>query len=259
MAVAALRAVFSVVLGLVLLHSGVVQGQQYQFEHCLFGCPTGASSENHLLARSIYTLSYNTSLKTAQWVAYEVSAGAIGVASGLSRQPIADDYIADTLTQGDFLASEGSGFIRAHYVPLVSFAGTPYWSDVNYLTNVVARSNSLSQGAWYGLDWAIRNLVNREGAIYVVTGPVFHEDAAPKRLNTSKAHRIPDAFFKVVLTSEGKAAAFLLPQDTAVHVHHCDLQASVEEIERLTGLDLFPERRAQLDISLQTSLGCFES
>ena len=51
--------------------------------------------------------------------------------------------------------------------------GTPFWRDVNYLTNSVARTASLSQGAWYGLDWSIRNYVNRQGEVYVVTGPIF--------------------------------------------------------------------------------------
>ncbi len=230
--------------------------QVYQIQHCFLGCPTGADANNHLLLRSIYALSYNSELKTAEWVAYEVDAGAIGIASSLSRRPVADDYAIETLTSADFMTSDSTGYIRAQYVPLVSFAATPYWDEVNYLSNAVARTNSLSQGAWYGLDWAIRNLVNREAAVFVVTGPTFNSEAEPRLLNTARSHRVPDGFFKVVVDKEGRAAAFLFDQDTPVHVHHCELTSSIEEVEAITSLDLFPEATAPLTLELQSALGC---
>ena len=230
--------------------------QQYRIQHCYLGCTVGADTSNQLLLRSIYALSYNTQFKTAQWVAYQVHPGAIGIASSLSREPMQDDWVSETLAAEDFLAAGDSAYLRAQYVPLVSFAATPYWQEVNYMTNAVARTQSLSQGAWYGLDWAIRNLVNREGSVYVVTGPVFYPDAEPRYLETPKSHRVPDAFFKLVVTDRNSAAAFLFPQDTPVHVHHCDLTSSLSEIEELTGLDLIPENRADLQMDLQLLLGC---
>lgn len=253
------RGVFAYLFLLVLLANSapLATAQVYQLGHCLFGCPQGADSANHLLVRAIYALSYNTQTKSADWVAYEMSAGSIGIASSLSREALADDYVQDTLQNSDFEAAVDSGLIRAQYVPLVGFAATPYWQEVNYLTNAVARSSSLSQGAWYGLDWAIRNLVNREGSVYVVTGPVFYPDREPRKLPVSTTHRVPDAFFKIVVTHEGRSAAFLFEQDTPVHLHHCEQQSSVEEIEELTGLDLFPELSRPLEPTLHSVLGCF--
>ena len=245
-------------LGLVLgLLSPAASSQVYQIGHCLYGCPLGTDSSNHLLVRAIYALSYNTQTKSADWVAYEISAGSIGIASSLSRETITDDYVAETLQDADFAAAADSGLIRAQYVPLVGFAATPYWQEVNYLTNAVARSTSLSQGAWYGLDWAIRNLVNREDSVFVVAGPVYYPDQEPRQLPVSTSHRVPDAFFKVIVTPEGRSAAFLLEQDTPVHLHHCEQQSSVEDIEELTGLDLFPELSRPLEPTLHTVLGCF--
>ena len=118
------------------------------------------------------------------------------------------------------------------------------------------RSNNLSQGAWYGLDWAVRNLVNRESAVFVVAGPIFDPDSAPRQLDTVKTHRVPDGFFKVVATRDGRAAAFIFSQDTPVHVHHCELRSSIEDIEEITGLELFPEGGSRLDMSLYSNLGC---
>lgn len=245
-------------LGLLLW--GVIpptQAQDLRIVHCFAGCPIGADEDNHLILRSIYALSYNTEIKTAEWAAYQVTAGSVGIASSLSRQPVADNYVPDTLSVEDFAQAEEIGLLRAQYVPLVNFAGTPYWQEVNYLTNAVARSNSLSQGAWYGLEWATRNLVNRQQVLFVLTGPIFNTESEALHLPVSAEHRVPDGFFKIVITPEGKSAAFQFQQDNSVGMHHCNLQTTVAELEQLTGLQFFPELNRSLDESLSEDLGCF--
>lgn len=242
-------------LELCLLSSA--QAAELRIANCLYGCPQGGSAENHLILRPIYALSYNTRNKVADWAAYRITPGSIGIASSLSREPVVDNFVADTLKESDFENAEELGFIRAQLVPLVNFAGTPYWRDVNYLSNAVARSQSLSQGAWYGLEWSIRNLVNREDEVYIVTGPIFRESPEVSSLITRNIHRVPDAFFKIVVSADNRVTAFIFDQNLPVHVHHCDNRASIEEIESATGLKFFPENPGLVEGRLDTSLGCF--
>ena len=246
-----------VFLALALFNAPLLYGQTYRIAHCFGGCPLGGGTDNHLIVRPIYALSYNTTNKSADWVSYRVSAESIGITSSLSRLPLNDEFVDETLMALDFVDAETIGFTRALYVPLVDFAGTPYWNDVNYLTNNVARSISLNQGAWYGLDWSIRNLVNRTNAAYVITGPVYDLAAKEKKLIINKAHRIPDSFFKIVITESGSAAAFLMGQDSPVHLHHCEMQSSIAQIEDLTHLDLFPLLSQPLQENIFGDLGCF--
>jgi len=230
---------------------------EFRIGLCYLGCPRGADAASEIILRPIYAMAYNKQTKSADWVVYEVSADSIGIASNLSRTPVVDDFISDTLQAVDFQELEGTGLVRSQYVPMVNFAGTPYWNDTNYITNAVARSSALNQGAWYGLEWAIRNLVNREDAVYIVTGPVFRDTPQTAQLNTSTPHRVPDAFFKIVITQTGLATAFLLEQNVPVHVHHCDLRVSIAELESLTGLDFFPEAGSRQFDPLDSRLGCF--
>lgn len=230
---------------------------ELRIAHCLYGCPLGTSTENHLILRPIYALSYNTRNKVADWAAYRVTSGSIGIASSLSRAAVADDFVEETLRAADFINAEEVGLTRGQLVPLVNFAGTPYWNEVNYMSNAVARSQSLSRGAWYGLEWSIRNLVNQENEVYVVTGPIFREAPVVASLETQTQHRVPDAFFKIVVSSDNEVAAFIFDQDLPVHVHHCDNRASIEDIERATGLDFFPERPGLVAGLLDARLGCF--
>ena len=242
-----------------ILFSTSSGAQNYRIAHCYQGCPLGANADNHLIIRPIYALSYNTERKSADWVAYTVSTGSIGIASSLSRQVIADNFVSDTLEAKDFADSESLGLVRTRYVPLVDFAATPYWEDVNYLSNSVARSSGLNQGAWYGLDWAIRNLVNREGEVYVLTGPIYKPQPEAESLLTDTPHRVPDAFFKIVITATGLGAAFIFDQDSPVHVHHCEMRATVDEVERATGLRLFPDQSRPIAGPAYAGLGCVES
>ena len=239
-----------------LLAQGSSFGSNYRIELCFLGCPAGGSLTSAIILRPIYALAYNSQVKSADWVVYKVTANSIGIASSLSRSPIPDNFISDTLDAADFMDLEGTTLVRSQYVPMVNFAGTPYWNDTNYLTNIVARSSALNQGAWYGLDWAIRNLVSREEAVFVVTGPVYRELPQVAQLRTKKPHRVPDAFFKIVITETGLATAFLLDQQIAVHIHHCDLQVSIAELEELTKLDFFPEAGSRQFNPLDSSLGC---
>ncbi len=231
---------------------------QYRIGHCLYGCPQGASPENHLILRPIYALSYNTANKSADWVAYKISAGSIGIATSLSRQSQPDNYVSETLSEADFSGAEDAELQRAQFVALVDFAGTPYWDDVNYLTNAVARKRALNRGAWYGLEWSIRNLVNRGNEVFVLAGPVYKPTPQVSALNTRKSHRVPDAFFKIVITEQGQGSVFLFDQNTPVHVHHCELRSTVAEIEALTGLDFFPENPSLVLDSLGSLVGCRE-
>ena len=233
------------------------QSAELRIAHCLHGCPIGSSAENHLILRPIYALSYNTRNKVADWAAYRITSGSIGIASSLSRAAVVDDFVEETLSAADFVNAEDVGLTRAQLVPLVNFAGTPYWNEVNYMSNAVARSRNLSQGAWYGLEWSIRNLVNRESDVYILTGPIFRETRVAANLETRTQHRVPDAFFKIVVSTDNRATAFIFDQDLPVHVHHCDGRASIDEIERATGLEFFPEYPRLVSGSLDTSLGCF--
>ena len=245
-------------LGVLLIASmSQSQAAELRIAHCLYGCPKGSSSENHLILRPIYALSYNTRNKVADWAAYRVTSGSIGIASSLSRAVMIDDFVEETLSAGDFINAEEAGFVRAQLVPLVNFAGTPYWNEVNYMSNAVARSQNLSLGAWYGLEWSIRNLVNREREVYVLTGPIFRDSPVVASLETQTQHRVPDAFFKIVVSADNRATAFIFDQDLPVHVHHCDTRAAIDEIETATGLDFFPENPRLVLRLLDTNLGCF--
>ena len=236
----------------------VAGAEEVRIAHCLAGCPVGADPSNDLIVRAIYALSFNNRTLVADWVAYRVTEASIGIATNLSRRPQADPFVALTLDESDYLESASVAQVERNlWAPLVSFAGTPYWNDVNYLTNMVPRNPELNRGSWYGLEWAVRNLASRIGELYVVTGPLYDDAMPHATLSSSKTHQVPNGFFKVVATADGRISAFSFDQGLAFYVHHCDSRRSLEEIESRSGLDLFPERNVWPTGNLDALLGCF--
>ena len=117
----------------------------------------------------------------------------------------------------------------------------------------------MSQVTWYGLYRLIRNYVNREDEVHVITAPIFNIGGAERLqalLRTDKSHQVPDKFFRVVVNNLGQSAALILSQSAAVHVHLCEMIVSIEDTEDLTGLDLFSVSTLQLDDSVYSALGC---
>jgi len=234
------------------------QNEGIKVAHCLAGCPQAAANPTRLLVRSTHALAYSEERQAADWLAYKIQAASLGVASSLSRQFIEDSEweVSDEKAKlrAEYEAeAESRGFKRAGLVPLQSVAGTPYWYEAKLLSATTLRSQSLERGAWSGLEWSLRNAVNRIGALYVVTGPLYSSEI--------ESSGVPSGFFKLIAHEDGRLSAFKFDQDLAVHVHHCDSRTTLEKIEELSGLKFFPERRANAReggsaATLDTQLGC---
>lgn len=259
----------SLMLASLLLTTDAAE-QNLHIGHCLAGCPLGAASDNSLMIRSVYAMSFNNQNLAADWAAYELSSGSVGIASSLSRAVLADPFSPQAMSEQEFDAiEENSEFDRSYLVPLVNFSATPFWQETNYLTNMVLRSRNLNRGAWYGLEWAIRNLVSRQGSLYVLSGPIYQLEAATEESielrqssEESFSHlppsrqRIPAAYFQIVANVDGAVSAFLFPQQLPVHIHHCERRVTVTELERLTGLEFFPQQSQWPVANLDQGLGC---
>jgi endonuclease G len=227
--------------------------------HCLAACPTGTAVNNEIIVRHLYAVSVSADTRLADWVSYRVLPGGLGVASLLPREWQDDELTrfgyqaAELEGQGNTLVRTGTGdqadsayrvtdfqidaSDRGRLVPMTSFAGTSFWSDLNLLSIMSMMKSDMRLASWARLDQAINQLVEKQGEIYVVTGPVYGDRIDP---SAGADAYMPQAFFKVVASPDGRLAAFLFDQDLPVHAVHCDQASDLGRIESLTGLRIFP-------------------
>ena len=226
-----------------------------------------------LVVRDLYALSSNDATKLADWVGYRLTVSEVaGEAESrdLERAWRMDPWLdaAETLDPdppgpgGDPYTR--SGYQRGHLAPLAAFVGSPAAPTVNVFSNIVPQRGGLNGGPWEGVEAAVRGLVLRRAAlaesrrpaghrgfpdrddraaVWVLSGPLYERPMPP--LQTDVPHAVPSAFWTVVAVMDGwgpdglRVAAFAFDQD-AYFPDPLDNLTTVDDVERRSGLDLFP-------------------
>ena len=263
-----------------LFLSSTLYAQNVAIAHCQGTCPSYFSSLSatraNVVVHNLYAAGLNGDTGLADWVAYQLTKQAIGVASLLPRFWQPDELVrlsgieelAEAEALGFSLAEISSGGNpyggfneplgnveeRVRLAPMTSFAKTPYWRELNNLSNMVSMPTPLRRGPWLQLEQTLNQIVSEENSLGVISGPLFLFDQG---LSTSinSANLNPAAYFKVVIADSG-IAAFVFSQGISQAGRFCEYQADLEQIELMSGLDLFPESNPVQSTQLLSELGC---
>ena len=192
-----------------------------------------------LLKREGYYVSYNKDRRVPNWVAWRLTAEhTSGRHSRSGMAFVEDDQVPrPRATDDDYY---GSRYDRGHMCP----SGDNKWSwkaqQQSFLfSNVCPQNHGLNKGDWNDLEIQCRYWAKKMGDLYIVTGPVFY-NGVRNTIGKNKV-AVPDAFFKVILAprNRGKAIGFVYP-NAGGHKDMNEYLVSVDEVERITGIDFFP-------------------
>lgn len=186
-----------------------------------------------------FTVNFNKDNHTANYVAWEL------LKSETSGSANRDDfkYWVDSSMEGclstDFAYSTYS-YERGHMCP----AADQKWSeaamnDSMVMTNMCPQYRSLNSGLWGTLENKERTWAKRDGAIWIVAGPIYYDDD-DLYIGKAKA-RVPSAYFKAFLyidTDNPRAIAFVF-QNGANPGDIKEYAMTIDELEKQTGYDFF--------------------
>lgn len=209
-----------------------------------------------IIKKKAYIVSYNPDTKIPNWVAWhltgEHSEGAVSRSNVFYED---EDVPSPKATNEDY---KGSGWSRGHMCP----AGDNKW-DIEAmnqsfsLINVCPQNASLNSGLWNSFEIDCRNWAKRFQDIYIVCGPVFYKQQ--HEVIGDNEVFVPEAFFKVVMCLNGtpKGMGFIV-KNTAGTKKKDLYYNSIDQVERITGIDFFPilpddieeEVESRLDMSL---------
>ena len=204
---------------------------------------SGGAVSEVCLERMGYTVSFNPQTNIPKWVAWELNAERL-----VGSESRADRFVPDpdidarrAITTDEY---KGSGWDRGHMCP----AGDNRWhwqamDESFYMTNICPQHHNLNRGDWKELEEACRRWAATE-PVYIVCGPILY--ASPQHGCIGKKHqiRVPDAFFKVVLTGVKSAhprAIGFIYKNEAGNNPRASYANTIDEVERITSLDFFPE------------------
>ena len=195
--------------------------------------------KEQILRRTGYTASYNSDTRLPNWVAWQLTAehtsgphkrGGIDFAED-------EDVPEPRATDWDYYRS---GYDRGHLCP----SADNKWSEAaqreSFLfTNICPQNHSLNAGDWNEMEQQCRRWADELGSIYIVSGPILYK-GRHKTIGKNKVV-VPEAFFKVVLrTGEDPKAIGFIYKNAEGNRPKGDYVNTVDEVERLTGIDFFP-------------------
>ena len=212
-----------------------------------------APSDIRIIERGDFIVGWSPSLRHPLWVAYHVPKEKVYEAW---KRP---GFRADPDAPGSPPAGayKSSGYDRGHMAPNHAIAtrfGPDAQKSTFYTSNVAPQRPSLNRGPWREMEHRIADLwTAKYGEIWVIVGcvPGGDEDRLPSGVG------VPKAFWQVIAaqTDDGvRALAVYMPKNipfSAFPVHNI---VTVDELERRTGLDFFPDMPDFLQKPLEADL-----
>jgi len=211
------------------------------------------TTEQAIIERIYYTLSYNEEHEQADWVSYQLFADSLR----LEKFPRKNNYRKDSrIKTGSASLTDyvGSGFDRGHLAPAADFSYSEFaLSQSFFMSNMSPQSPSFNRGIWKKLENKVREWTMENDHLYVVTGPIFN-----KNNNTIGKNKVsvPEMYYKVILDIDKpgiKAIGFLMKNEKSSE-NLASFVVTIDEIEALTGLDFFPTMSDELESTLESSL-----
>ncbi len=219
----------------------------------LFGNPSNATPDvanenNYLMQKPQYSLSYNRSRATANWVAWRLDSSWIG---STQRQ---DDYRPDPALPDGWYRVEsfdysGSGYDRGHMTPSGDRTNSvPNNSATFLMTNMIPQLSANNQGPWEKFESYSRTLAAEGKEIYTYTG--VHGNAG----TISNGRIVVPAFtWKVILVlpngtndlqrvwKETRVLGIIVPNQGPVDINAPwrNFRVTVDAVENMTGHDFF--------------------
>ena len=192
--------------------------------HLSLGNPTDAqpdsinSSNNFLMMKPQYALSYNKSLGHANWVAWELSKVNFGTAD---RQ---DDFRPDTYLPAGWYRVRtsdytNSGFDRGHLCPSADRTFTLEDNSATFLmTNIIPQAPELNRGAWVRLEDYCRSLALKNYRLYIIAGTYGSggEGSEGPATQIKNGTNVPARNYKVIVAIPNGGSAADITSETPV-------------------------------------------
>ncbi len=200
-----------------------------------------------------HALVWNDKLHDPKWTAHIVMPDIMK--GNLAR---IDSFKPDPLVKGGtdlFDEYWNSGYDRGHMVPSADMRWSQKALEATYLySNITPQKAEMNRESWADLeDWGRRYVHYSKERVFIVTGPVLSDGLPTLSTPTTKELvSIPTYCFKAFVDLDGpdkKGIAFIMNNGPADR-NMMGYAVSIDSVEKLTGLDLFPA----LDDSLENRI-----
>jgi len=206
------------------------------------------STTNAIYNRNTYTFSYSETHEQSEWVAYYLDSEDIGTAN-FKRPFFEQDPLVESVS-ADWRNYKNSGYDKGHLCPAGDRKKSiDVYNETFFTSNISPQKHDFNSGVWNRLEEKVRYWVAKNEGLYVVTGGVLSDDL--KTIGKEKV-AVPNFFYKVLLSKDGtKMIGFLVPHENSNRPLY-EFVVSVDEIEKLTGIDFYPNLLDEIENELES-------
>ena len=204
------------------------------------------STDNYLMVKPQYVLSYNSKTKTANWVSWQLNKSWIGAADRQDNFRPDDSLPANwyKVRPSDYT---GSGYDRGHIAPSADRTRNEADNSSTFLmTNMMPQVPEVNRGVWGDLEEYCRELVQQGKELYIIAGPVGRKGS----IGSKEKIAVPAMNWKVIavldrqglgmqgVNANSRTIAVMMPNDSSVKGKGWkSFRVSVARVERETGLN----------------------
>lgn len=227
----------------------VKSGKEAKLSTNEFFLPT--STTGQIIHHEGYSLSYSEPHEQAEWVAYELKKSHLTNTN--FKRPYFEIDNAVRTGAASWRNYKNSGFDRGHLCPAGDRTYSKFAFDETFLTsNISPQEHEFNSGIWNTLEQKVRYWAGKYDGVFVVTGGVLK---GKMRTIGNERVAVPNQFYKVLIDANSgnvKMIAFLMPHKKSNEPLY-KFVVSVDSIEKLTGIDFFPQLEDVLEDRLEAS------
>lgn len=255
---------------------GTTGGSATRDDNMGMGNPSGATtntsnSNNYLMTKTQYTLSYNNSKGEANWVSWHLSSAWLGSATRC------DCFSSDATLPSTFFKATTSnytntGFDRGHMCPSADRNGSATDNSATFLmTNIMPQAPMLNQQPWGNLEDYCRSLTATGYEMYIIAGGYGQGGTGSNGGTTNTiaggAINVASHCWKIIVVlpigtgdasrvSTGtRVIAVDMPNINTVNAHTWDYyRTSVDAIESATGYDFLSNVPTAIQAVIEASV-----
>jgi endonuclease G, mitochondrial len=242
---------WTLIVLLILFVSGCTQPQINGSDvHLTLGNPTNATHDNHnsdnyLIQKAQYSLSYNNSKKIANWVSWQLNKNWLGTVDRQNNfQP--DKSLPTEWYHVKPSDYSGSGYDKGHLTPSADRTKNVEDNSATFLmTNMIPQAPENNRVVWADLEEYSRELVKKDGKeLYIIAGGLGQIGAIGKKEKIT----IPAKTWKIIvildkpglglkgISKDTKVIAVEIPNNDSIKGKKwTDFRVNVKQIEKDTG------------------------
>lgn len=205
------------------------------------------TAQGYLINHTYYTLSYAVTHRQSEFAYYYLSPESIN-----GGQKRTDNFRIDLNVKTNPVSStaySGSGYDRGHLCPAADMAlNLTAMSETFYMSNMSPMTPSFNRGIWASLEDWVRSAALANRGLYVATGPILSRTCG----TISGGITVPCTFYKIAFKDgfNPKMIGFIMANTGSSRALK-SFAVSIDEIERSTGLDFFPQLADEIENKLE--------